>query len=49
MRADEFPDQGNLDGQRIWTPIMPAIEPLQRERPSIGEAMHRRRDTVSAG
>ena len=49
MRADEFPDQGNIGGQRIWTRIMRAIEPLQPERPSIGEAMHRRSDTVSAG
>ena len=26
MRADEFLDQGNLDGQRVWIRIMQAIE-----------------------
>ena len=40
MRADEALDQGNIDGQRVWTRIMRAIEELQRERPSDGEAMH---------
>ena len=25
MRADEFPDQGNIDGQRVWMRIMQAI------------------------
>ncbi len=40
MRADEFLDQGNLDGQRVWTRIMQAIEELQRERPRDGEAVH---------
>ena len=39
-RADEFLDQGNLDGQRLWTRIMQAIEALQRERPREGEAVH---------
>ncbi len=33
MRADEFLDQGNLDGQRLWIRIMRTIEELQRERP----------------
>ena len=49
MRADEFLDQGAIGGQRICTRILQAIEPLQRQRASIGEAMHRRSDTVSAG
>ncbi len=40
MRADDFLDQGNLDGQRIWMRIMQAIEELQRERPREGEAVH---------
>ncbi len=30
-RADEFLDQGNLDGERVWMRIMQAIEELQRE------------------
>ena len=30
MRADEFLDQGNIDGQRVWLRIMQAIEELQR-------------------
>ncbi len=33
MRADEFLDQGIIDGQRLWMRIMQAIEELQRERP----------------
>ncbi len=37
MRADEFLDQGNLDGKRLWVRIMQAIEEMQRERPSDGE------------
>ncbi len=37
MRADEFLDQGNLDGKRLWMRIMHAIEELQRERPRYGE------------
>ncbi len=40
MRADEFLDQGNLDGQRLWMRIMRTIEELQRERPRDGEAVH---------
>ncbi len=40
MRADEFLDQGNLDGQRLWMRITQAIEELQRERPRDGEAVH---------
>ena len=40
MRADEFLDQGNLDGKRLWIRIMQAIEELQRERPREGEAVH---------
>ncbi len=40
MRADEFLDQGNLDGKRLWMRIMQAIEELQRERPGRGEAVH---------
>ena len=40
MRADEFLDQGNIDGQRLWMRIMQAIDELQRERPKDGEAMH---------
>lgn len=31
MRADEFLDQGNLDGQRLWMRIMETIEELQAE------------------
>ncbi len=40
MRADEFLDQGNLDGQRLWMRIMRTIEELQRDRPRDGEAVH---------
>ncbi len=40
MRADEFLDQGNLDGKRLWVRIMHTIEELQRERPGAGEAVH---------
>ncbi len=40
MRADEFLDQGIIDGQRIWMRIMQAIEELQRERPWEGEVVH---------
>ncbi len=39
-RADEFLDQGILDGQRLWMRIMQTIEELQRERPRDGEAVH---------
>ena len=39
-RADEFLDQGNIDGKRLWMRIMQAIEELQRERPVDGEAVH---------
>ncbi len=31
---------GDIDGQRVWTRIMKAIEELQRQRPGDGEAMH---------
>ncbi len=41
MRADEFPDQGNLDGKRLWLRIMQTIEEPQRERPEDGKAVHR--------
>ena len=40
MRADEFLDQGNIDGQRLWMRIMQVVEELQRERPRDGEAVH---------
>ena len=40
MRADEFLDQGIIDGKRLWMRIMQAIEELQRERPGDGEAVH---------
>ena len=40
MRADEFLDQGIIDGQRLWKRIMQAIEELQRGRPRVGEAGH---------
>ncbi len=40
MRADEFLDQGNIDGERLWMRIMQAIEELQRERPRDGEVVH---------
>ncbi len=40
MRADEFLDQGDLDGKRLWMRIVEAIEELQRERPREGEAVH---------
>ena len=39
MRADEFLDQGNLDGERLWMRIMQTIEELQRERPRDGVAV----------
>ena len=40
MRADEFLDQGNMGGQRVWIRIMQAIEELRRDQPKAGEAMH---------
>ena len=40
MRADEFLEQGNHDGKRLWMRKMQAIEELQRERPREGEAVH---------
>ncbi len=40
LRADEFLDQGNLDGQRLWMRIMQTIEELHRQRPRDGEAVH---------
>ncbi len=40
MRADEFLDLGNLDGQRVQTRIMQSIEELHREQPKDGEAKH---------
>ena len=40
MRADEFLDQGILDGQRLWIRIMRTIGELQRERPRGGGAVH---------
>jgi len=39
-RADEFLDQGIIDGQRLWMRITQTIEALQRERPRDGEATH---------
>ncbi len=39
MRADEFLDQGIIDGERLWIRIMQAIEELQRARPRDGEAV----------
>ncbi len=40
MRADEFLDQGIIDGKQLWMRIMRTIEELQRERPRGGEAVH---------
>ncbi len=40
MRADEFLDQGILDGERLWMRIMHTIEELQRGRPRDVEAVH---------
>jgi len=40
MRADEYLDEGNLDGQRIWMRILRAIEELLRERPREDEPVH---------
>ncbi len=40
MRADEFLDQGIIDGKLLWMRIMQTIEELQRERPKEGEAVH---------
>ncbi len=40
MRADEFLDQGNHHGQRLWMRIMQTIKELQRERPREGKAVH---------
>ncbi len=40
MRADEFLDQGIIDGKRVWMRIVQAIEELQRERPGDREAVH---------
>ena len=40
MRADEFLDQGDLDGKRLWMRIVQTIEELQRERPREGEVVH---------
>ncbi len=39
IRADAFLDQGIIDGERLWMRIMQAIEELQRERPTDGEAV----------
>ena len=39
-RADEFLDQGIIDGERLWVRIMQAIEELQRKQPRDGEAVH---------
>ena len=38
MRADEFLDQGVIDGQRLWIRIMQAIEELQRDRTTRGRS-----------
>ena len=40
MRADEFLEQGVIDGQRLWARIMQMIEELQRKRPRDSEAVH---------
>ena len=40
MRADEFLDQGSIDGERLWIRIMQTIEELQRKRPREGETVH---------
>ena len=40
LRADEFLDQGNLDGKRLWMRVMHTIEELQPERPGDGGAVH---------
>ncbi len=55
MRADEFLDQGNLDGERLWMRIMRTIEELQRERPRgwgggalISEPSKWRQDAVAS-
>ncbi len=40
MRANEFLDQGIIDGEPLWMRIMQAIEELQRERPREEEAVH---------
>ncbi len=40
IRADEFLDQGIIDGERLWMRIVQAIEEFQRERPGDGEATH---------
>ena len=40
MRANEFSEQGNMDGRQVWMRIMQAIEELQRECLKDGEAMH---------
>ena len=40
MRADEFLDLGDLDGQRVWMAIRAAVRELQRERPGGGERVH---------
>ncbi len=39
-RANEFSEQGNMDGRQVWMRIMQAIEELQREQPGDGEAVH---------
>ncbi len=40
MRADEFLEQGIIDGQRLWMRIMQAIEGLQHTGRRHGEAVH---------
>ena len=39
MRADEFLEQGNLDGRRPWMWIMQAIEEWQPAQPARGVAV----------
>ena len=41
MRADAALDAGDLDELAVWKRMLRAVEELQREEPTSGEAVHR--------
>jgi hypothetical protein len=40
QRADALYDKGDLDGFMVWRKVIRAIEQLERQRPSAGEALN---------
>ena len=40
QRADALYDKGDLDGFIVWRKVIRAIEQLERQRPSAGEALN---------